>query len=80
MEFSAVYTSSVYWIITSFSSVGYGDIKAQTSREELFAILIEMLGIGVFGYMIGTIQTMFIGFQSKDQISELQELIDLWII
>lgn len=39
-----------------------------------------MLGIGVFGYMIGTIQTLFIGFQAKDQTAELEEMINLWLI
>ena len=72
--------SCLFWIITSFSSVGYGDIKATNSQEELFAILIEMLGIGVFGYMIGTIQTLFIEFKVKDPKTEIYTIIDLWMM
>lgn len=80
LDQSKVYVSSLYFIITSFSSVGYGDIKAASVSEEVLAILIEMLGIGVFGYMIGTLQKLFIGFHIKDQTTELQEMIDLWMI
>jgi len=29
-DFISLYISSFYWVITSFSSVGYGDIKGNT--------------------------------------------------
>jgi hypothetical protein len=54
-EFGAIYAASFYWIITTFSSIGYGEILATTRLELEFALLVEMLGIVVFGYMIGTI-------------------------
>jgi len=63
---NSIYITSFYWVITSFSSIGYGDVTAITQKEKQFALLIEMLGIGVFGYMIGTIQTLFIGLQQGD--------------
>lgn len=62
----SLYVSSVYWVIASFSSVGYGDITPKTESEMIYALLIEMLGICVFGYMIGTIQTLFTSFKIKD--------------
>jgi len=34
-------------------------------------MLIEMMGIGVFGFMIGTIQKLFLGFKVRDQNAEL---------
>ena len=46
----------------------------------MYQMFIEMLGIAVFGYMIGTIQTLLMGFQVKDQSAEQQEHIDLWLI
>lgn len=47
---------SIYWTITSFSSVGYGDITGTTKSEYIFQMIVEMIGIGFFGYMIGTFQ------------------------
>jgi len=66
--------------MTSFSSVGYGDVTGQTSYEYLYQMLIEMLGIGIFGYMTGLIQTIFVGLGVKDQVEENRENIDLWLI
>jgi hypothetical protein len=45
----------MYWVITSFSSVGYGDISGSTDYEYIFQMIVEMVGIGFFGWMIGTI-------------------------
>lgn len=53
-DFVYLYTISVYWVITSFASVGYGEITGQTDNEYLFIMMVEMVGIGFFGYMIGT--------------------------
>jgi len=39
-----------------------------------------MMGIGVFGYMIGTIQRLFIGLQKIDENAEQQEQVNLWLI
>lgn len=45
----------MYFIMTSFSSVGYGDVTGSEETEYLYQCVIEMLGIGVFGYMTGMI-------------------------
>ena len=54
LEYWSLYTSSVYWVIASFTSVGYGDIKGHSTVEYLYQILVGMIGIGFYGYMIGT--------------------------
>ena len=55
LDINSIYVASVYWVITSFSSVGYGEIVGSSDREMGYQMLLEMMGIGVFGYMIGTI-------------------------
>ena len=57
-DFDSLYITSVYFIITTFSSVGYGDVYGDTLLEWIFQIILEMLGIIVFGYMIGTFQQL----------------------
>ena len=39
-----------------------------------------MLGIIIFGYMIGTFQQLLLTFQVKDQLDEQKESIDYWIM
>jgi hypothetical protein len=53
-DYWSLYITSIYFIIATFSSVGYGDVYGYTQTENLFQIVVEMLGIIVFGYMIGT--------------------------
>jgi hypothetical protein len=53
-------------VITSFSSVGYGDVVGLTELENFFQMLVEMAGIGFFGYMVGTFQSLIQGFKEKN--------------
>jgi hypothetical protein len=53
-DYWSFYITSIYFIIASFSSVGYGDVYGYTQMENLYQLLVEMLGIIIFGYMIGT--------------------------
>ena len=55
-DYWSLYITSTYFVIASFSSVGYGDVYGYTQMENLFQLMVEMLGIIVFGYMIGTFQ------------------------
>jgi hypothetical protein len=55
----SVYVTSFYWVITSLTTVGYGDYKGYTTVEYLFQILIEFLGIGVFSYLMNSINSLF---------------------
>ena len=58
-DYWSIYISSLYFVITSFSSIGFGDIKPYTKDEYLFILFMEMVGIGFYGYMLGTIQKLF---------------------
>ena len=33
LDIHSIYITSVYWVITSFSSIGYGDIVGTSDRE-----------------------------------------------
>ena len=69
-EYWSLYICSIYFIMTSFSSVGYGDITGQVSVEYLYQCLVEMLGLGIFGYMTGIIQGVMMKITEADQSSQ----------
>ena len=53
-----IYVRAVYWVITTLTTVGYGDYKGYTPYEYLFQMIVEFLGIGVFSYLMGSINTL----------------------
>lgn len=52
------YVTSLYWTVTTLTSVGYGDIVPTTNAQRLYAIMVELSGIGMFGYLIGNVVTI----------------------
>ena len=65
-NYFSIYLTAFYWVITTFTSVGYGDILGITESENLFGMLVEMIGIGFFGYIVGTFQNLISSFGVTD--------------
>ena len=51
---SSVYLASFYWCFTTMTTVGYGDIIPGTVAERAFAIFAMLVGVTVFGYIVGS--------------------------
>lgn len=49
------YVSALYWSITTMATVGYGDIKPQTTQERIAVIFIMIISGGVYAYIINDI-------------------------
>ena len=49
------YIRGIYWTVTTLTTVGYGDITPTRNAEILYAVLVEFLGIGFYGFLIGNI-------------------------
>lgn len=43
---SKLYVTSVYWTVTTLSTVGYGDIFASTIAERTYCILVSFVLVG----------------------------------
>lgn len=53
------YCTAFYWATMSITTIGYGDVVASTSTEQLFAILFMLVGGGVYAYVVGGICGIF---------------------
>jgi len=48
------YLAAFYWVIATMMAVGYGDIYGNNTRERMYAIFVEIIGAGCFGFIIST--------------------------
>eukprot|EP00928_Gymnodinium_smaydae_P003153 TRINITY_DN11124_c3_g1_i3.p1 TRINITY_DN11124_c3_g1~~TRINITY_DN11124_c3_g1_i3.p1 ORF type:complete len:577 (-),score=74.51 TRINITY_DN11124_c3_g1_i3:29-1759(-) len=49
------YIVSLYWVFTTMTTVGYGDITPTNNIERIYAIIVMIVGATVFGYIVGSI-------------------------
>lgn len=51
-EKNLLYLRSIYWAVTTIATIGYGDVTPITPPQTMFAIVIEIMGAGLYGYVI----------------------------
>lgn len=47
--------TSIYWTVTTITTVGYGDISISTDFERIFCIFLMVLGVVSFGLLSGSL-------------------------
>lgn len=52
------YLNSLYYIIVTIATIGYGDIHPVSNTEKLFLIFIAFITSGLFAYNISTISSI----------------------
>lgn len=59
------YIYSIYWSITTLSTVGYGDLHAQNYTEMAFNILYMLFNLALTSYLIGNMTNLIVDANSR---------------
>ena len=61
-DWATRYVTSIYWALTTMTTIGYGDVTPVTNPEKIFAMLIMILSSGIFGYTMNRIGNILQSF------------------
>ena len=64
------YWSSLYWALTTLTTVGYGDITPTNNLERIYTLFALLLGALVFGFILSAIGSLV---QAVDRQAALSE-------
>ena len=81
-KFSAIYLTSIYFLITTMTSVGYGDITGNELKEFIFLIFLLIIGIISYSWLVSSVSNYVIE-HSKDNeyfISKVKILDEIKLI
>ena len=75
-DVTTYYIRSFYWALTTLTTIGYGDIVPHDNVGRIFTCFIMIIGVGMYGIVIGNISRMLANAdrykeQSREKISDL---------
>lgn len=72
---SDLYIISLYWTLTTITTVGYGDIAAGTTPEKIFNLFVMSIGIIMYSFAIGSLSSIVASYEAKDE--EMNKKLDV---
>ncbi len=58
LDIIPTYIDSIYWCITTITTVGYGDISPITDMQKILTMMAMFLGVAVYGFVIGNVASL----------------------
>jgi len=53
-----LYLTSLYWVIETLTTIGYGETTPVTNLQYVYAMIIMLAGVGVYGFIIGNVANL----------------------
>jgi voltage-gated potassium channel len=66
--------NSIWWAITTTTTVGYGDISPKTFTGKIAAVLLMFVGIGLIGMLTSTITNFFVHDKEENTKTNLDKI------
>lgn len=81
LNIDQAYVKTLYWTITTISTVGYGDIGPKTSAEIAYVMFVQFIGVITFAYLTGSITSILMNLNQREKIlSENEISLDKWFL
>ena len=65
MDDDALYIMALYFIVTTTSTVGYGDLSASTTVERIFCIILMLAGVTAFTFISGALSSILSNYDNQ---------------
>ncbi len=65
----ATYIKALYFVITTLSTVGYGDITPTTTGGRIFTMMTMVIGVGCYGLVIGQVSSMMLESDRRSEVT-----------
>jgi len=59
-----VYLTSLYWTLTTVTTVGYGDIHGVLPSEKIFNAVIMLIGVIAFSFVNGSLASILSNYDT----------------
>ena len=70
------YVKGIYWVITTMTTIGYGDITPQNTITRIYTMIVMISGVGVYGFVIGHFAKI-LGQESKFKETQKEKMFNL---
>ena len=66
-----LYVFALYFVVTTISTVGYGDMSASTDLERFYCVILMLTGVSIFTFISGALSSILSNYDNSQ--AALQE-------
>ena len=70
------FPDALWWALVTIATVGYGDKYPVTAEGRAIAVVLMVLGIGLFGLIAATLSSFFVRQQQDDRLQGIIDRLD----
>jgi len=62
------YILSIYWAVTTVTTVGYGDIAGKTELEMVLCVVWMFIGVGFYSFTVGSLSSFLTSIDTRESV------------